>query len=100
MTKGHTTKFGQRQKDKEGFADVWVQEQYFTCVVLISTNHWENNCKRDQKLYVAIVRFIITIISFIFYSIYYIFDIEHVIEHIYIYMYKEYIEFIFYIIKI
>lgn len=55
MTKGDSTKFRQRQKDREGFADVWVQEENFTYVVLIPTNHWARNCKRDQKLHVAIV---------------------------------------------
>lgn len=70
MTEGDTTKFGQRQKDKEGFGDVWVQEQNFTYIVLIPTNHWARNCKRYQELHVAIVWFIITIISFIFYSVY------------------------------
>lgn len=68
MTKGNPTKFGQR--DKESFAYVWVQEQNFTYIVLIPTNHWARNCKRDQKLHVAIVWFIITIISFVFYNIY------------------------------
>lgn len=82
MTNGVTTEFEQRQKDKEGSADVWVQEQNFTYVVLIPTNQWASNCKRDQKLYVAIVWLIITTMSFIFYSIYYIFDVEQVIEQI------------------
>lgn len=90
MTKGDTTKSGWKQKDKKGFADVWVQEQNFTYIVLIPTNHWERNCKRDQKLHVAIVWFLLLLFLFYFIVYLYLFDIEHVIVYIF---YVEYIIF-------